>query len=163
MTNHRDALARAREKGWTVAVHNDYRQNGNPMTFWLLTHPCGRWLKGEGKTDDAALALIDAALAEPDAPGVERIAQLLIDSGDCDWEGAKAPCHPTACFCMKQARAVAALYGAPPDAGALLAAAKKAKDYLIRELQEPGRSAFWTLVEAIRSFEAASGKGGSQP
>ena len=158
MTKQRDALARAR------AVIFDIRDQD------FVSYTIGRDPATMDETEaeiiaeyDQALALIDAALAEPDAPGVERIAQLLIDSGDCDWEGAKAPCHPTACFCMKQARAVAALYGAPPDAGALLAAAKKAKDYLIRELQEPGRSAFWTLVEAIRSFDAASGKGGSQP
>lgn len=55
-TARRDALARLRQAGWTVAVHNDYRLGGQSYTFWLLTHPCGRWVKGEGSTDDGALA-----------------------------------------------------------------------------------------------------------
>jgi len=38
-----------------VAVHNDYRLNGKAHTFWLFTHPNGRWVKGEGKTDNEAL------------------------------------------------------------------------------------------------------------
>lgn len=44
-----------RAMGWSVAVHNDYRQDGKPRTFWLLTHPSGQWLKGEGETDREAL------------------------------------------------------------------------------------------------------------
>ena len=44
-----------RALGWTVAVHNDYRHQGKPHTFWLLTHPSGRWLKGEAPTDTEAL------------------------------------------------------------------------------------------------------------
>jgi hypothetical protein len=39
-----------------VAVHNDYRQGGQTMTFWLFTHATGYFVKGEGKTDDLALA-----------------------------------------------------------------------------------------------------------
>lgn len=31
-----------RAKGWSVAVHNDYRLGGKRMTFWLFTHPSGR-------------------------------------------------------------------------------------------------------------------------
>jgi hypothetical protein len=50
-------LAHMRAKGWTVAVHNDYRQGGQFMTFWLFTHPTGgHFVKGEGRTDDVALA-----------------------------------------------------------------------------------------------------------
>ena len=49
------ALRCLREDGWAVAVHNDYRVNGEPHTFWLFTHPSGHWLKGEGKTDGVAL------------------------------------------------------------------------------------------------------------
>lgn len=41
--------------GWSVAVHNDYRLNGESMTFYLLTHPRGIYAKGEGKTDLEAL------------------------------------------------------------------------------------------------------------
>jgi hypothetical protein len=48
-------LAKLRALGWAVAAHNDYRQNGFGYTFWLLTHECGRWVKGEGPTDAYAL------------------------------------------------------------------------------------------------------------
>ena len=52
-----------------MAVHNDYKLNGLPMTFWLFTHPNGRWVKGEGLTDEQALAIclgnaLEAAPAE---------------------------------------------------------------------------------------------------
>lgn len=50
------ALAQLRDLGWTVGVHNDYRLAGNSMTFWLLTHPDGRYVKGEGLTDADALS-----------------------------------------------------------------------------------------------------------
>jgi hypothetical protein len=50
-----EKLADLRSAGWSVAVHNDYRLNGAAMTFWLLTHPAGLWVKGEGATDAAAL------------------------------------------------------------------------------------------------------------
>jgi hypothetical protein len=53
-----DDLARIRAAGWMVAVHNDYKQNGELFTFWLFTHPDGRWLKGEGRTDAEALARV---------------------------------------------------------------------------------------------------------
>ena len=48
-------LAKLRDAGWMVAVHNDYRQDGKLMTFWLFTHPQGCWVKGEGETDAEAL------------------------------------------------------------------------------------------------------------
>lgn len=50
-----EILEYLRAAGWAVAVHNDYRLHGNPHTFWLLTHPCGSWIKGEGATDYDAL------------------------------------------------------------------------------------------------------------
>ncbi len=53
-----------RAKGWTVSSHNDYRLKGVPHTFWLLTHPSGRWLKGEGRTDAEALDQIREILAK---------------------------------------------------------------------------------------------------
>lgn len=31
-----------------VASHNDYRQGGELKTFWLMTHPSGRYVKAEG-------------------------------------------------------------------------------------------------------------------
>lgn len=52
-----------RAKGWSVAVHNDYRVAGQAYTFWLMTHASGRWLKGEGTTDAIALDQIRAALS----------------------------------------------------------------------------------------------------
>lgn len=49
-----------REAGWVVAVHNDYKIDGKPMTFWLVTKqvsgsPFPLCLKGEGATDLEAL------------------------------------------------------------------------------------------------------------
>ena len=49
-----------RAQGWAVAVHNDYRQDGESHTFWLFTHPDGRYAKGEGRTDAEALAQVRA-------------------------------------------------------------------------------------------------------
>lgn len=49
-------LKEIRGAGWSVAVHNDYRQGGRAYTFWLFTHSSGRWLKGEGATDVEAIA-----------------------------------------------------------------------------------------------------------
>lgn len=43
-----------RAHGWMVAVHNDYRQNGETYTFWLFTKG-DRAVKGEGRTDEEAL------------------------------------------------------------------------------------------------------------
>ena len=51
-----------REKGWMVAVHNDYRINGERKTFWLLTYDDGQYVKGEGATDAEALNEIRAFL-----------------------------------------------------------------------------------------------------
>lgn len=51
-----DLLERFRADGWSVAVHNDYEQGGESRTFWLLTHPDGIYTKGEGYTDQEALA-----------------------------------------------------------------------------------------------------------
>jgi len=46
-----------RAKGWMVAVHNDYRQDGELYTFWLFTKG-DRAVKGEGRTDTEALNVI---------------------------------------------------------------------------------------------------------
>lgn len=51
-----EGVDRLRSEGWSVAVHNDYRLAGERMTFWLFTHPDGRWIKGEG------------AMPQPSAP-----------------------------------------------------------------------------------------------
>lgn len=56
------AMEALRTQGWSVAIHNDYRLSGEPHTFWLFTHPNGRWIKGEGRTDEDALAEARAAI-----------------------------------------------------------------------------------------------------
>lgn len=50
-----------RALGWDVAVHNDYRLNGEPHTFWLFTRG-SECVKGEGRTDAEALNKVRAAL-----------------------------------------------------------------------------------------------------
>jgi hypothetical protein len=50
-----EMLNSLRAAGWRVAVHNDYRQGGKLMTFWLFTHSDGRWLKGEAMSDSQAV------------------------------------------------------------------------------------------------------------
>ena len=47
-------LDELRRDGWMVAVHNDYRLDGEACTFWLFTKD-GRAVKGEGATDAIAL------------------------------------------------------------------------------------------------------------
>jgi hypothetical protein len=55
-------LATLRRDGWMVAVHNDYRQDGELRTFWLMTKG-ERAVKGEGRTDEEALlAIVDRVL-----------------------------------------------------------------------------------------------------
>jgi hypothetical protein len=58
---HAVTVDRIRSEGWAVAVHNDYRLNGDAHTFWLFTKN-GLAVKGEGKTDAEALAQVDAAI-----------------------------------------------------------------------------------------------------
>lgn len=52
-----------RALGWVVAVHNDYRLNGEAHTFWLFTKD-GRAVKGEGRTDAEALVQVRALVKE---------------------------------------------------------------------------------------------------
>lgn len=58
-------LVRLREMGWGVAIHNDYKLDGVPMTFWLFTKRIRDdlvALKGEGLTDESALqSIMDGA------------------------------------------------------------------------------------------------------
>ena len=56
------AIDKLRASGWTVAVHNDYSLNDKKHTFWLLTHPLGIWVKGEGETDQEALRQIEGQI-----------------------------------------------------------------------------------------------------
>lgn len=62
-----------RARGWVVAVHNDYKVNGEPYTFWLFTkgNLCA---KGEGKTDLAALNEVRKVI---DVSAVTRAVEML--------------------------------------------------------------------------------------
>jgi hypothetical protein len=57
-------LRSIRHAGWRVAIHNDYQMEGKWYTFWLFTHPNGRWIRGEGQTDLEALEKVSVDLAE---------------------------------------------------------------------------------------------------
>ena len=50
-----------RALGWSVATHNDYRQDGKFHTFWLFTKS-GQCVKGEGESDAEALNQIRVAI-----------------------------------------------------------------------------------------------------
>jgi len=50
-------LKELRDAGWAVGVHNDYVIDGRAMTFWLLTHRSGLYVKGEAATDRDALTI----------------------------------------------------------------------------------------------------------
>jgi hypothetical protein len=53
-----------RSAGWQVAIHNDFRIEGRPRTFWRMVHPeTGRYVDGEGDDDGKALAACRAAAA----------------------------------------------------------------------------------------------------
>lgn len=65
-----ELLAALRDQGWAVAIHNDYRLNGVPMTFWGFSRG-DRFLKGEGATDIEALLIVaDQADIDAAAPAV---------------------------------------------------------------------------------------------
>jgi hypothetical protein len=106
-----EALAALRADGWSVAVHNDYRLNGEPHTFWLFTHPNGTWLKGEGRTDEEAVTAILAKLSAERVGGIEsaaeRIYRVMYD-GNLPWHLATGDDQDT---CREYARA--ALAGRP--------------------------------------------------
>jgi len=93
-----------RAKGLTVAVHNDYRQDGESYTFWLMAFPDPKdaathryrqrvlSLKGEGKNDAEALDLIHARHAE--------IIDDLHHAPLCPanhYHGSRAPTGPCSC------------------------------------------------------------------
>jgi len=63
-----DILKDLRKRGWRVAVHNDYRLDGVEMTFWLMTHGIGIFLKGEARTDLGALRIIELQRSEQKLP-----------------------------------------------------------------------------------------------
>lgn len=55
MDNLEDRLNFLRDSGYSVAIHNDYRQGGKRMTFYLFTHISGTWVRGEAETDSKAI------------------------------------------------------------------------------------------------------------
>lgn len=63
-------LSGLRERGWRVAVHNDYQLDGMSCTFWLFTHPSGLFVKGEGGTDTFALLECHEAVAQLEDRGL---------------------------------------------------------------------------------------------
>lgn len=65
-----------RERGWSVAVHNDYRQHGAPMTFWLFTKG-DLAAKGEGMTDAIALAGVLCEIERLDGAGKKPTPELM--------------------------------------------------------------------------------------
>lgn len=58
---------RLRERGWMLAVANDYRLKGEWHVFYSFTHPDGIAAKGEGKSDLAALRLAEADVLSTEA------------------------------------------------------------------------------------------------
>jgi hypothetical protein len=71
-----------REKGWMVAVHNDYRLNGELQTFWLFTKG-SRVIMGEGRTDAEALNIVRSQInnssGRASANPVEQVQETRID------------------------------------------------------------------------------------
>jgi hypothetical protein len=63
-----ELLGDLRRDGWRVGVHNDYELDGELMTFWLLTHPAGVYVKGEAPTDLGALRICALAASKIFAP-----------------------------------------------------------------------------------------------
>jgi hypothetical protein len=77
-----DLLNELRQMGLAVAVHNDYRLNGEAHTFWLMTATSGMSYKGEGKTDHEALTRLAQSMAAPQgkqsAGAVEEVPYFIV-------------------------------------------------------------------------------------
>ena len=61
-------LRTMRAAGWMVACHNDYeaKDQASNRTYWMFTHPSGRWVDGDSATDvDALTACCDKAGVNP--------------------------------------------------------------------------------------------------
>jgi len=54
---------RLRDRGWMLAVANDYRLGGDWHVFYAFTHPDGIAAKGEGRSDVEALRLAELDIA----------------------------------------------------------------------------------------------------
>ena len=53
--NYADQLDMLKERGWLIAVHSQHKRDGLPYSSWLFIHPNGRWIKGEGHSDEQAV------------------------------------------------------------------------------------------------------------
>lgn len=58
---------RLRERGWMLAVANDYRLSGEWHVFYSFSHPDGIAAKGEGTSDLTALRLAEADVVAKEA------------------------------------------------------------------------------------------------
>lgn len=66
--NLSEQLKKMRDEGWMVAVHNDYRLDGEAYTFWLFTNfRNNTFVQGEAKTDEEALENIRIELLQRQA------------------------------------------------------------------------------------------------
>ena len=52
-----ETLAELRKMGWTVAAHHEFEMQKQLRSFWLFTHPCGKWIKAEGAVSSELLVL----------------------------------------------------------------------------------------------------------
>lgn len=92
-------LEELRASGWTVAVHNDYRLGGKPMTFWLFTHHSGVWAKGEGSTDEEALAAARQQATERLAEKTPATCEGRCAKQGCDSRCSRPVGHEGYCSC----------------------------------------------------------------
>lgn len=69
-----------RAQGLTVAIHNDYRLDGESHTFWLLTDKSGMSYKGEGRSDAEALNEIRGQLTA--APSIAEKRETAVSLGE---------------------------------------------------------------------------------
>jgi len=85
-------LAELRQRGWVVAVHNDYKLQGNLHTFWLFTK--GAYCaKGEGQSDEEALAQVLVQVQEIEADEM-RVVKALLRPGDSPADAESPPLGP---------------------------------------------------------------------
>lgn len=77
-----------RNWGWSVAVHNDYQLNGEPMTFWLFTKD-NLCIKGEGLTDTEALLQAKERALELEKVRPVLLMRLLALQPKCTFRNAK--------------------------------------------------------------------------
>lgn len=71
--NLSERLKKMRDEGWMVAVHNDYRLDGEAYTFWLFTNFRNKtFVQGEARTDEEALQNIRIELMERELDEAEK-------------------------------------------------------------------------------------------